>query len=241
MSAADNIGPHLLGRIAPPDDKHVQAHPFAAAAVPPQGIEVEIKRPTLDVYDQGQTPKCVAYSTSKVMNWFNKYSFNAPWLYDECKKIDGWAGDGTSARYACDVLRSQGHWRTIGGVPVKAGVKLYHGIASNTWAQSVDDIRAVFARQTPQPVLVGIDWHEAWFRPETRGSEHWFQKFSTAGANAGGHEIGIWACSDKRQAFGFSNTWGAGWPSLVWMDYATMDKLFAAGADACVLSDLASR
>lgn len=237
------LGSHLLGRIEPPSWEHVALHPFATAAPPPWGLEVTIKPPLLSAYDQRDTPRCVAYSASRVLNWFNKYAFDPDWLYAECKKIDAWPGqDGTSARYACDVLRRQGHWRTIHGAPVKAGPKLAHGIASNTWAQSVDDIRAVFARSSPQPVLIGSNWYDAWFdpRPGTT-NEPWLKPVASAGQVAGGHEYGLWACSDKREAFGIRNTWGDLWPALVWVSYATIDALFAQGADACVLNDLATR
>lgn len=240
LARMTNPGPHLLGRIAPPDDTHITLHPFLLDAPPPQGIEVNIKRPTLLDYNQRSTPKCVAYSTSRVVNWFNRYAFDADWLYAECKKVDGMPNqDGTNARAACDVLRSKGHWRRISGRDVKTGPQKAHGIASNTWATSVDQIRDAITR--PQPVLIGIDWYEAWFQPETKNGEPWLQPIANAGQIAGGHEIGIWACSDRRQAFGLANTWGASWPPLVWIPYVTMVMLFAQGADACVIQDLASR
>lgn len=241
-----NLGPHLLGRKPAPDSRHLELHPYDAAA-PPQGIEVNIKRPTLSPYDQGQTPECVAFSTSKIVNHFNGYAFDAPWLYARCKEIDGDpTGEGTNARFACDVLRTKGHWRMISGKDVKAGPSLKHGITSNSWATTVDDIRSVFASAKPQPVPIGIDWYEAWFQPaESRGGEWALQSPAQAGGVAGGHEIGIWACSDSRQSFGLSNTWGWDWPGghdqLVWLPFNTMAQLFGADADACVIQDLASR
>jgi len=232
-----SLGPHLLGRVPPPDDSHVRSYALALPTV--SNVEVEIKRPTLSLYDQGDTPRCVGYSISKIMNHYNGYAFDADWLYAECKKIDGYPGDGTNARAACDVLRREGHWRTIRGVRVKAGPKLAHGIASNRWATSIDTIRSVLA--TKQPVAIGIDWYEAWFRPLGQAGEYWLQTISSAGQNAGGHEIGIWAASDKRQAFGLSNTWGTAWPALVWVSYATVQQLLAQGGDACAVIDLPTR
>jgi hypothetical protein len=233
------LGPHLLGRIAPEDDAHLALHSLSIPTV--ANVEVEISRPTLNVYDQGDTPRCVAYSTSKVMNHYNQYAFKADWLYAECKKIDGFPGqDGTNARAACDVLRTKGHWRTIKGVPVKAGPLLKHGIQSNSWARDVDSIRSAIAT-TKHPVLIGIDWYDAWFDPAYTSNEYWLQDIDKSGWAAGGHEIGIWACSDRRQAFGLSNTWGVYWPKLVWLPYHTMTRLFTQGADACVIQDLATR
>lgn len=234
-----SLGAHLLGRKEPQTDAHVRAFAFEPP-VTVAAVEVNIPRPTLSSYNQGQTPKCVAYSISRIMNRFNQYAFDAPWLYDQCKLIDGWPNeDGTSARYAADVLRRHGHWRTISGKPVKAGPKLAHGISGNRWATSVDAIRTVLA--TSKPVPIGIDWYEAWFQPEARNGEYWLQSREVAGANAGGHEIGIWAASDRRQAFGLCNTWGTAWPSIVWVAYETVAGLLADGGDACVLYDLATR
>lgn len=233
-------GPHLLGRVPPPDDAHLRAYTLSAPV--PATVEVEIPRPTLSVYDQGATPRCVGYSISKIMNRFNHYAFDADWLYAECKKIDGYPGDGTSARYACDVLRNKGHWRTINGKPVKVGARAQHGIASNTWAQTVDEIRAVFAQPKPQPVLIGSDWFNAWFDPvQSSAGEYWLQDTLSAGGDVGGHEYGLWACSDRRQAFGIRNTWGDAWPPLVWISYSIMNVMFARGADACILRDLPTR
>lgn len=234
------LGSHLLGRVEAPDDRHVQLHPLRAAA--PVSVEHTIRQPTLNAYDQGNTPRCVAYSASRVVNFFNQYAYDADWLYAECKKIDPWPGqDGTSARYACDVLRSQGHWRIIRGAPVKVGPRPAHGIVANTWATAVDDIRAVLARAKPQPVLLGIDWMDAWFTPEARGGDWWLQPIDRAGRVAGGHEIGVWAASDKRQALGLRNTWGGDWPALVWVSYADVDRMLGYGADACVMVDAPTR
>jgi hypothetical protein len=43
------LGPHLLGRVAPPDDAHVRAFPLTVPTV--SNVEV----------DQGDTPRCVGY------------------------------------------------------------------------------------------------------------------------------------------------------------------------------------
>ena len=231
-----------LGRVAPMDTKHIEKYPFGVRATFAANIEKVISRPRASQYNQKQTPRCVGYSTSKVMNWFNKMGYDADWLYKECKKIDGDPnGDGTNANAACQVLRNKGHWQTVAGIDVPTGPKLKHGIAAYHWATSVDQIRTVFSTALPQPVLLGINWYEAWFNPLQRNGEYWLQTIPNAGGIAGGHEIGIWACSDTRQAFGFSNTWGSGWPSLVWVPYFTVDKLLADGGDACIITDLASR
>lgn len=234
-----------LGRLAPPDQRHVELYPFKAPA--PGSVEVEIKRPKHD-YDQAQTPRCAGFAFSKLMGRENGYIFDADWLYVETKKHDAWPGeDGTSARYICDTLRTQGHLRMIGGKDVKMGAQLAHGIASNSWATTVDQMRAVLAAPKPQPIPIGIEWLSAWFSPVLVKKDYWLQNIDVAGSSAGGHELCVFAASDSRAAFGLSNNWGLGWPdpqvpdSLVWMPYATMDWLFARGSDACVIEDLPTR
>lgn len=235
----------LLGRTAPKTTKHLEAYPSGLTVSPSVKIEKVIPRPTASLYDQGQTPRCVGYSISKVMNWFNKMAYDADWLYAQCKKIDGAPNeDGTNALAACQVLEKLGHLQETGGKDVAAGPLKKHGISGYRWATSVDQIRAVFATAKPQPVPIGINWYNAWFEPkENDHYEYTLTPISSAGGIAGGHEIGIWGCSDSRQAFALSNTWGAppNYPSLVWLPYSTMTQLFAEGADAVVVTDLPTR
>ena len=71
--------------------------------------------PNTIIYDQGQTPRCVAYASSGVktdeefLQYGQQYKFDADWLYSECKKIDGIPfEDGTYPRIACQILQSKG-------------------------------------------------------------------------------------------------------------------------------------
>ena len=71
--------------------------------------------PNTIIYDQGQTPRCVAYASSGVktdeefLQYGQQYMFDADWLYSECKKIDGIPfEDGTYPRVACQILQEKG-------------------------------------------------------------------------------------------------------------------------------------
>jgi hypothetical protein len=67
------------------------------------------------IYDQGQTPECVAYASAGVktdeefLEWGKRYQFDADWLYSECKKIDGIPDqEGTYPRIACQIMQKEG-------------------------------------------------------------------------------------------------------------------------------------
>jgi hypothetical protein len=82
----NTVGPHLLGRIPPPDLRHLEAYTLRVPA-PPRGIEVNIARPRLSGYNQGQTPECVAYAASRVMNWFNHFASTRHGCMRAAKKL----------------------------------------------------------------------------------------------------------------------------------------------------------
>ena len=67
------------------------------------------------IYDQGQTPQCVGYSSAGVKTdeefkeRGKQIRFNGRWVYEQCKKEDGIPGvEGTYPRVACKVLQQQG-------------------------------------------------------------------------------------------------------------------------------------
>lgn len=107
------------------------------------------------IYNQGPTSQCVAFSSSRVQAIYNKKFQYAPApLYERCKQLDGWPGNGTYVRVAMDVMRREGLWlakaKTDAGKP-----KLAHGILSNRWATSPDDILdALDARSTGRVTIL---------------------------------------------------------------------------------------
>ncbi len=81
---------------------------------------------------------CVGFSSSRMMSLLNRYRYDAPWIWEEAKKIDGLAntnpGDrgGTTVRAALDILRKRGHRR--GAFGKGAPESLGEGISENRWA-----------------------------------------------------------------------------------------------------------
>lgn len=74
-----------------------------------------IVNPNTIIYDQGQTPSCVGFSSAgvKTDEEFTQYAkqirFDGMWLYNECKKIDGIPNvEGTYPRVACKILNQVG-------------------------------------------------------------------------------------------------------------------------------------
>jgi hypothetical protein len=67
------------------------------------------------IYDQGQTPSCVGFSSAGVKTdeeytqWAKQIKFDGMWLYNECKKIDGIPNiEGTYPRVACKIMNQRG-------------------------------------------------------------------------------------------------------------------------------------
>lgn len=93
-----------------------------------------------DWFDQGATSQCVAYASNRMQAINNSRRNYAPGpFYARCKELDGYPGEGTYVRTAMDILRNEGVWVQKSGKGVQ-GPRLAHGIVSNRWATSPDDI-----------------------------------------------------------------------------------------------------
>lgn len=89
-------------------------------------------------YDQGMLSSCVGHSSSRVQSLYNRTIYDGNTLYLECKKRDGYAGDGTYIRVAFDVLRERGPWRRSPAGRV-TGPLPAHGILENRWTTDIDE------------------------------------------------------------------------------------------------------
>jgi hypothetical protein len=206
------VGLHLLGRSDPPDMDHVLRRPRAAAS--PGTVERRIETPRFS-YDQGDTPMCVGFAIGRVLSHLDRDRHDARALYRSCKQLDPWPGEQrTSARYAFDALGQR-----------------HPSAERRSWCRSVDEVRAAIDQGSP--VALGLSWARSWLTPEPRDEEWWLPAYDV---HAGGHQIGAWAASDRRQAVGLANTWGSAYPRLVWMPYAELERQLRGGlADAGVI------
>lgn len=156
------------------------------------------------VMDQGATPKCVAYSNcgeANFIEWQDEsrwHSFDPDWLYAECKKRDGFAGDGTSIRVALSIrknigLRTKGH-----SDEAQHKVKAYYAVPYSDGGLAIK--QAMY--QTKGPILIGTRWYKSWFKPKANGL------LPAPDSYIGGHATYLWGWDDTRKVFYGRNSWG---------------------------------
>ena len=244
-----------LGRYIPDDFEHVAKWRFA-----PQVTATTVNRilplPAWHwTHDQGAEGACVGFGSSMLMSILNLAQRRAAgikpytvrydpwWLWDRSKEIDYWPdtnpGDdnGTSVSASMDVLRDRGHVlepkTTTQDRVLNATPDLSHGIATNRWATTTDEMRTALALGIP--VSIGVNWYSNFDVPVLRGTHHWIGEGSL-GRIRGGHCVCVYGASDTRQAFRIKNSWGKDYP-LVWMPYATMDRLLNEYGEATLVTD----
>jgi len=109
------------------------------------GLIPEIKRkpevflPPFDltVSNQSREPSCVGHAcaTLKQYNEFkerNNIQFDGDWIYQECKKVDNYAGNGTYLRVGMDRLHKVGAMPVGGGDPSKYRIGAYARVDDRT-------------------------------------------------------------------------------------------------------------
>lgn len=226
-----------LGRRPPQDWRHVERHPTRRAAPPSATYERVLSLPSgyRRRYDQGQEGSCVGFSCSWLSSLDNRRFYAARWLYQQAQAVDEFAdtppAEGTTVRAGMDVLRTVGHRRVYAGRELP--VSLADGIAANTWATTVDQIRATLGGGVP--VVLGVDWHDSFFDPVRVGREWWIGT-GQLGAVAGGHAICAYGVSDRRQAVKLVNSWGVAYP-LVWLPYHALATLLDHDGEATMVED----
>lgn len=229
-----------FGRRVPSDWVHVERYPLRAAKVPKKvenlidGMHWRRKV----VYDQGAEGACVGFSLSWAMTLLNSpvhdsHMYHAPWLYNEAQLVDEWndtpPAEGTSLRAGFDVLRAKGHMLRETTVAV-----LEEGVETNTWATTVDEVRAAIGAGVP--CVLGTHWYTDFDMPIKVGGHWWIGRAATLGVVRGGHAICIYGASDKRQAVRLVNTWGLSYPN-VWMPYRVLERLLGEDGECAVPVD----
>ena len=129
-----------------------------------------------DFYDQGSEGACVGFGWSRCMSILNNELYAARWLWDRSKESDEWPetnpGDnnGTSVRAAGDIMRQAGHvdWKDEFAADDHTGRSGYQpefedGIASFSWASSVDEVHQVLANDRADQ-LGAVPFLNSWGR-----------------------------------------------------------------------------
>lgn len=262
---AETLNGQILDRRIPTDWKHADKYKLrampnveAAFPVPPPGSErlLNVQR-TADYrrhYDQGRDGACVGFSQSWDQSILNRTRYDALWLYRTAQAIDEWDDtppeEGTSLRAGFDVLRQIGHRQFWGGRA--RNESLHHGISANRWTTNVDEVRATIWAGVP--ANLGIWWYRQFSNPAQLprlddagrpvvafGIERfdwWIGRLNVQwGPRDGGHAISIVGFDDRREAFALRNTWGDSYPFLVWLPYASYERLMDEDGETGIVTD----
>lgn len=169
-------------------------------------------------------------------------------LWRNAKVIDEWPEtrfedqQGTSVRAAYDVARDRGLSRVkamtvLSGSPTPEGaepVDVAHGIATNRWATTVDEVRTAISQGLP--CAIGVNWYSGFDDPTVKpNGEAWIGE-NDIGNVRGGHAVCIYGASDRRQAVRIKNSWGDSYP-LVWMPYTTLQRLISEDGEIALVTD----
>lgn len=128
----------------------------------------------IPILGQGATSFCVGFSSSSMkMRQEQKehgkvLRFDPIWLYNECKKIDGYPDqEGTFVRAAMKVLKNQGIpvYNPLGmrlGLGKKYKITAYYKVPNDPYTIKI-------AIKQLGPIVVGYKWMNSWYRPTVSG------------------------------------------------------------------------
>lgn len=181
---------YTLGRIKGPEDPRDKEYPFSLAL--PIGASTRTWKYWTQgklKLNQGNQPACVGYTGA---NWMQASPTRTKVtnttgldLYRECKKIDGYDGDGTWDRILMKVLQAQGK------------------VEKYLWAQNPHELDQWLL--TTGPVMIGVPWTSDMFSVDKKGFIH------ITGSEVGGHEVLLTGVNLNTGHYTIVNSWGEGW------------------------------
>ena len=165
--------------------------------------------------DQGQTSECVAFATCGVIeaiNWKRTHvseQIDPTPLYNECKRIDGDPGEGTTLTAAFTAAKN---------------LNLIPSYATANYVKTFDDV--MFALHHLGPIVGAFSIDDGWQYANV--STGWIPNGSTV---LGGHAVVI-CWEDVTQGAGVQNSWG-NWgykgQGFARLTRAQFDKQFTGG------------
>jgi len=173
--------------------------------------------------DQGYTSECVSYSWHhEALALPARAIFDSDYAaeaaadrrFHEMQLIDEWPGEdpdgGTSVLAGAKVMRKHGYFD------------------SYRWAFGLKDI--LLALSYEGPVVMGTDWYEDMYQPDTHGYVH------PTGDNAGGHAYLLSSVSTYYRRVTIWNSWGRGWgmQGRAYLRWNDLERLLYDGGEACV-------
>ncbi len=188
---------HIFGAIPSPDDGRdyeLAEHPGIAVAPGPPPASASLS-PLPIVYDQDNTPWCVAEATTGVVAYLTHLRQGAPLAlfdqrsvhdaYDLCKARDGIPNvQGTYPRVALEVARTIGILGTDGK---RYKIKSY-------WSCLTGDRSAnlrVAIGSLGLPVVAALAWPQAWY-DRSSWPNGYLPAYPPSGNDVGGHAFWIW-------------------------------------------------
>lgn len=219
----NNLG---LGRREAPDSRDNQ---FRMSAVLPASPKEVTDKTYRNWYaqgwwgNQGASPMCVGYSwahwvedgpiTQKGMAPIAKPQD----IYHQAQTVDEWPGEdyeGTSVRAGAKALQSMGF------------------IQSYLWAWDVDTVAN--AVLTTGPVVVGTNWYDDMFSPNSSGL------IKLGGTIAGGHAYLLNGVNMTKKLFRIKNSWGRDWGKNghAYISFSDMGRLIAEDGEACLAVEI---
>ena len=217
-----SIEEHGLGRRHAPDERD-QAYMLA----PPKRTE-RTHRSWYDNGwwgDQGATPMCVGYAwahyieDSPVTHPKAGAQVQPEFLYHAAQLVDEWPGtdyEGTSVRAGAKALQ-------------KMGI-----IGEYLWAPDMAAIAKTVLEQGP--VIMGTDWYNSMFEPDSKG----LLSLDTSSGIAGGHAYVVNGYNVWTNLFRIKNSWSRSWGikghALIHAD--DLGRLLAADGEACMTKEI---
>lgn len=248
-----------LGRRIPKDWSHVLKMSISDLNRPVvKNVEKQLILPTWVAegkHDQTSYNACTGFGTSLMLAMINEQQcrdngqmqnyihYDPFWLWDEAKKADEFPetrpgdNEGSTVHAACSVIQTQGHvlWKDELTPHDDEGVVTQSfGISAYRWAKTIDEIRTAISENTP--LAIGIGWYNNFNTPILKNGEYFIGE-GDLGILDGGHCLLLGAASDKKQAFGLTNSWGLAYPSTVWISYKTMQRLINEQGEFALVTD----
>lgn len=215
--------PYGLGRL-PEFDEKSRDYPARALLAAEPVLRTRMWRRG-NAYDQGPTPKCVAYAGKGVLNtaplsaavpYYTRTHYSVDNFYDGAQRNDQWAGenyDGTSGLGLSKYLLARGLIRS------------YH------WNFSLMD--TLLALANVGPVAIGIKWLSTMWHTDADGFLH------IGGTEEGGHEVELVGIGSVSEEYVVGcNSWGTAWgvAGRFRLRFDDLGSLLADDGDSLVMS-----
>jgi hypothetical protein len=126
-------------------------------------------------YNQGQEGACEGFGHSRAMTLLRRETFDAFWLYDQARRLEGTYpdGEGTTNKAVCEVLEQQGLCTQTGAVAERVDTELpvqdadgvveeRLGISRFRWATTAEEVCNALGRPNALAVPLLNSWGESY-------------------------------------------------------------------------------